>query len=94
MATEEPLIDKLVLDPVEDLLDKMGMMQGEYAPVKRAVFGAAVGAAVVWGTHADLFFKGNKLRPWKLLHPNDPDATIFPWYLAVAGHAFVMAVLI
>lgn len=95
MATDTPSLEGKILEPVEDLMDKFGLMQGEYAPVKRALVGAGLGAAVVFGLKPSLFWtKDGHLAPWRVTNPKDPDATPFPWYLAVALPAVVLGVLI
>jgi hypothetical protein len=87
--------DTLLIDPLEHGLDAIGLMQGEYAPAKRTLAGAAVGAAFVWGVKPRLAWSkdGKTLRPWSLTS-KDPDATIVPWWAMVAIPAILLGVFI
>lgn len=94
-AAASPSMDDKLLAPIEDAMDSLGLMEGEYAPVKRALVGAGIGAAVVFGLKPALFWtKDGHLRPWGLTHPDDPDRTPFPWFLALAVPATILGVLI
>ncbi len=86
-------VDKAILDPIEHRLDSIGLMSGQAAPLKRSLFGATLGVAVVWGLKPDLFWNGSDLRGWKVTSGKDTD-TYFPWWLAVGFPAFVMGVMI
>jgi hypothetical protein len=88
-------LDTWILDPIENGLDAIGLMQGQYAPAKRTLAGCALGAAFVWGVKPDLCWKkdGRTLRPWKLTS-NDPEATILPWWALVAAPGLLLGVFI
>lgn len=87
-------IDSVILDPVENALDAVGLMQGPFAPVKRTVVGGAIGAGIVFGLQPALAFnEDGSLRPWSLTS-SEPDATPVPWWLMVAFPAFVLGILI
>lgn len=90
----ESVLDKIVLDPLEDGLDKLGMMQGEYAPLKRTVFGTAVGSAVVWYTKPNIAFKNGKPRPWKVTEGTNDDATWTPWWVLGAFPGILLGIFI
>lgn len=90
-------IDDLVLEPVENMFDSVGLMQGSAAPAKRAAVGAGVGAAIVYGTKSNMFFDQNgNYRPWKLTatKTEEKDATWLPYWMMIGLPAFVFGVLI
>ena len=91
--TDENVLDKLIIDPIEELMDKMGMMQGEFAPLKRAAFGSAVGAAVVWSVKPKSMFIGDKPRPWSLNNKTS-EATMIPWWMAAMFPGIILGVFI
>lgn len=86
--------DNYVLDPIENGLDTLGLMEGNMAPTKRALVGAAVGAAVVYGIKPNSMWNGDKMKPWTPLAPKDQNSTWLPGWLAIAIPAFVLGVLI
>ena len=89
----ENILDKIIIDPIEELMDKMGMMQGEYAPLKRAAFGSTVGAALTWTIKPTVAFEGDKPRPWKL-QSKDPDATYITWWMLAMFPGVILGVFI
>ena len=88
-------LDTWILDPVENGLDAVGLMQGQYAPAKRTLAGAALGAAIVWGIRPGICWSkdGKTLRPWSLTS-KDADATPLPWWAIVAMPAVLLGVFI
>lgn len=87
-------VDDVILAPVEDALDAVGLMQGAAAPLKRTAVGLALGAGVVFGLKPSLFFnQDGSLRPWSMMS-DDPSATPVPWWVGVAFPAVVLGVLI
>jgi hypothetical protein len=75
----------VILEP----LDAVGLLE---RPVLRgAIFGGLVAGAVLYLRPEAQFSKEGQ-RPWSLLHPQDPNATPFPWFV-VAGTVGVMTAL-
>jgi len=90
----EKTVDDVILAPVEDALDAVGLMQGSAAPLMRTALGLAIGGGVVFGLQPSLFFNSDgSLRPWSMMS-NDPNATPVPWWVGVAFPAVVLGVLI
>ena len=90
----EKTVDDVVLAPIEDALDAVGLMQGAAAPLKRTAVGLALGGIVVFGLKPSLFFNPDgSLRPWSMTS-NDANATPVPWWVGVAFPAVVLGVLI
>jgi len=89
------VVDDVILDPLESAMDSMGMMQGPMAPLKRAAFGTAIGAAVVWGVRPSAVFKkdGKTFRPFALTS-GDKDATWTPWWLVAAAPGILLGVFV
>lgn len=86
--------DSFILNPIEDALDRVGLMQGSMAPTKRALVGAAVGAAVVYGVKPTSMWNGDKMKPWTPFAKKGEDSTWLPGWLAISIPAVVLGVLI
>ncbi len=93
-------VETHIIEPIENVLDSVGLMHGPSAPLKRTAVGVGIGAAVVFGLRPAMFWTepvstnaAQKLRPWKLTS-KDSDATWIPWYLFMGATGFVMGVLI
>ncbi len=75
-----------VLDKIEGAFSGLGLGQ---SPMMRGVAGFAVGVALeelAFRGGDNLFYKGLQHRPWTVTHPDDPNATPFPWWTpGVAG---------
>lgn len=86
-----------IVEPIEDGLDKIGLMQGELAPLKRTVLGGVGGYLVVstWKPTWAYDDNGNAY-PWRVTHRDlDPkQTTMMPYWLASLIPAFVLGVLI
>ncbi len=84
-----------ILPSIEKGFDGLGMMQGSFAPVKRAVFGAAVGYIIgealrpPW-SHTS---SGQK-RPWIYLSGESSSATLIPWWAHPLAGAVICGILI
>lgn len=87
-----------IIAPIEDALDSVGMMQGDLAPMKRAVVGGAIGYGVItmwkpsWAYDQDT----GTPYPWTVTN-KDVDrhqTTMMPYWLAALIPAFVLGVLI
>lgn len=94
---EVSLTDR-VFEPLEDALDKMGLMQGDFASVKRAALGGAAGYAVmsVWKP-GWAYDKDGKPYPWSVTaDPKIPkdSTTQVPYWMAALIPAVVLGVLI
>jgi len=89
-------LDDYILDPLEQGFDKLGAMQGELAPLKRAAIGAAVGYAFVEIVKPSVAYddNGKELPFTATADKTEPKTTYFPWWMFVAIPAFVSGVLI
>ncbi len=89
-------IDDAILEPLENIFDALGMMQGDLDPLKRAAVGGAIGYGLAYGLKPNFAFDGNTPRPWKVTASADEqkDATWFPAWAIAALPAFVFGVLI
>ena len=83
-----------VYDRVEKILDSLDLMTGEYADIKRMVFGFLFAAGLITVYKPNFAYVNGKPRPLKLLDPTDKDATYFPWYIAGLGGSFLFGVMI
>lgn len=93
----EGILDKVVLAPLEDALDAVGLMQGDAAPLKRAAVGAAIGAGIAYGLKPAFAFDatGNpKPFYFAATDAEKANSTFFPDWAIVALPAFVLGVLI
>lgn len=96
-SATDTLSDK-IMEPVEDLLDAAGLMQGELAPLKRTLVGAGLGYGVMsmWKPTWAYDDKGNPW-PWRMTAdksiPKD-QTTAAPYWLGIVVPAFVLGVLI
>lgn len=83
------------MDTIENAFDKVGLMQGTYAPLLRATTGAVMGSVVVFGFKPELMWNSDgTLRPWVITSPNDPNPTMFPWWMAVGLPAALFGVFV
>ena len=89
-------INDLIMEPVEEVFDQLGMMQGEAAPLKRAAFGAALGYGIAFGLKPGFAFDGDKAKPWYFTAKPDEEAisTYVPAWAVVAIPALIFSVLI
>ncbi len=87
----------MILDPVEEALDKVGLMQGPSAPLKRTIVGGAIGYGVMelWKPLWAYDASGAPL-PWRFTNPNKDKnlTTMVPYWMAALVPAFVLGVLI
>jgi len=83
------------MDGIENILDKFGLMTGDWAVASRLVVGALVaGFAVTTIKPALMFTAEGSPRPWSVLDPDDQTATSVPWWFIMLGGAFGFGVLI
>lgn len=86
------------MDTIESYFDAVGLMRGPYAPSKRAVFLALVGAAAVTYIQPKTMFLNGNPRPWATITKNPEESNIpptnFPWFFVPIIGAFVGGVLI
>lgn len=89
-------IDDAILEPLENIFDSLGMMQGDSDPLKRAAVGGVIGYGLAYGLKPQWAFEGDKPRPWKVTAPDDQqkEATWFPAWAIAALPAFVFGVMI
>lgn len=84
-----------VVRTAEEVLLPIGLMTGEYAPLKRMFLGAGIGALLVSWLKPEFMFENNSTaRSWKLLYPDDTNATWFPWHFIPILGAFMLGVLV
>lgn len=83
---------------VEGAFSGIGMMHGTLAPVKRAVFGGAVGYVLVKAIQpASMYYEGGEPRPWSFSQlGSDYDgsgtgqhSTWLPWWSVPAAGAAI-----
>ena len=84
-------VDKAIITPIETVVGALPL--GRY-PAGRAMWGAAGGAGLVFGLKPGFMFKDDQPRPWIIFKPDDPDATIFPWWAGVAVPAVLLGVFV
>lgn len=90
----EKTFDDAILEPVEHVLDTVGLMQGTFAPLKRTLVGAGIGAVIAFGFQPRLCFNDDgSLRPWSLTS-DATNATPIPWWMLVSFPAVILGVLI
>ena len=87
-------LDDLIISPFESMFDSLGMMRGSTAPLKRTLFGFGLGAGVTYALKPAVSFTGQNPRPWVALKPDDPNATMVPWWMPGVATGFVFGVLI
>lgn len=89
-------INNAILDPVEEIFDSVGLMQGEMAPLLRAGVGAGLGWALTYGLQPQFMFKDGKPRPWAVTAKVEDvkDSTYFPAWLGISLPAFVFGALV
>jgi hypothetical protein len=85
-----------IIDGAERFMDGMGLMTGEYAIMKRALFGALLGGFVVSYLKPNIMFESGQPRPWSLTAGTDAagDATPFPWWMGPLIGGVITGVLI
>jgi hypothetical protein len=86
-------IDAAVITPLERVFSAV---PGGSSPVIRALYGTALGGALVWTVRpAVMFTEEGALRPWAVTaDASDKSATYFPWWMGIALPAIVMGILI
>lgn len=86
-----------IMEPIEEALDKVGLMQGNAAPLKRTIVGGAVGYAVMemWKPAWAYNSQGDPYV-WSVTNPQKDKSltTPVPYWLAALVPAFVLGVLI
>jgi len=81
------------IEMAEKIFDSFGLMTGDSAPIKRALFGAVLGGVLVTWVKPQLMFTENgAAKPWSLF--SSDNSTPVPWYLVSVLFAFVCGVLI
>jgi hypothetical protein len=80
-----------VIDPIEGVFDRLGMMQGEAAPLKRGAVGAVLGYGIAYGIKPGFAFdaKGDP-KPFG----TKKGETLFPAWAIVITPAIIFGVLI
>jgi hypothetical protein len=86
-----------IMETIEDSLDSVGLMEGEFAPTKRALLGAAIGyGAVVLAKPSWAYDKDGNPYPWRFTSKGLPTSqtTLMPYWLTALIPAFALGVLI
>ncbi len=92
-----------VYGAVEGVMDSMGMMRGDMAYPKRALFGAAVGyAAVETFRPSIMYYDDGTARPWSFStfgqtmdnNTKQQHSTYVPWWFGPLGGAIVFSQMI
>lgn len=82
----EPVVDSQITALESLLLNVPGCS----TPLGRALVLGGAGAGVAYGLRPSIsFFPDGRVRPFIVTHPQDPEATMFPWW----AYAVVPAVL-
>lgn len=95
-AAKESMGD-MILEPIENLLDKYGLMEGPMAPLKRTAIGGGIGLAVMYLWKPEFAFdKNGQPYPWSITHKSVDrnKTTLVPYWLAASIPAVVLGVLI
>lgn len=77
---------------IEQIFDKMGMMRGQFAEIKRFTFGMVLTFGILYVVKPPIMFddKGS-LKPWNILvigSEEEKNSTILPiWLAALIGGA-------
>ena len=79
-----------IMNPIEEGFDKIGMMQGEFAPFLRAGTGLLLGYAIAYGLKPSFAFENGKPKPFG----TGPGETLMPPWLIMAAPAVIFGVLI
>ena len=90
-------IDHAIMDPIEEIFDSVGLMQGDSAPLKRAAVGALLGYAIAYGLKPSFAFNDDdSAKPFAgtASDADQANSTWFPAYAIVALPAIVFSVFI
>lgn len=90
------------MDFLEETFDRLGLMTGDLAPMKRFAVGAALGGAVAYGLKPSIAYDEEKgeWRPFGFksssapAKPGDVDPTLMPAWLITVLPGVVFSVLI
>lgn len=64
-------------------------------PIGRAVVFGGTGGAIAYAIRPSMSFKKDGTpKNWTFTNPDDPDSTLFPYWMYVAVPAFIFSVLI
>jgi hypothetical protein len=90
---DKGVLNTLIVDPLESGFDAIGLGEGEFAPLGRAVVGGAIGYGIVIAFKpAVAYDEAGKERPFSIDGSN--NGTLFPWWMFVAVPAIISSVLI
>lgn len=86
------------IDTMENVLEPLGLMTGEYAVGKRLIVGGILGGFVVtWLKPEIMFEKGTgKPRPWSLITSDKTcgNPTPLPWVIGPFVGAIILGVFV
>lgn len=89
-------LESTLLDPLEDVLDSVGLMEGSMAPLKRTAVGAVIGYVGVTVIQPSFCYDdAGKPYEWRLTSKKDPvETTMVPYWMVAAVPAFILGFLI
>lgn len=96
-AIQKESMSDMILEPIENLLDKYGLMDGPMAPLKRTAIGGGIGLGVMYLWKPEFAFdKNGQPYPWSITHKSIDrnKTTLVPYWLAASIPAVVLGVLI
>ncbi len=88
-----------LIGPLENAFAAVGLMQPSWSPIARAAIGFGIGAGAMYGLNGlhmapFSFDEYGHPRPFKLLQPNNAEATYLHWSIPAGFMAFVCGVLV
>jgi len=80
---------------VESSLDKIGLMTGPYADVKRFTIGALGTGFLITYLKPDMFFNGGEVKPWSWVESDESKKpTSFTLWHAMAVGGILLGVFV
>jgi len=84
-----------ILGDIEGALDGLGLMRGDFAPIKRFVFGAGVVFVIMEAFRPSLTHTaGGQHRPWAYSQGVSEQSSLIPWWGFPLAGGIVMGVFI
>lgn len=87
-------VERAIITPLENLIAKLPFGT---EPLGRGLYGAGLGAALVFGFKPDFMFtKDGKEKQWIVFDPKGAKGTttIFPWWAGVALPGIILGVFV
>jgi len=71
-----------IFKPIENFFMAIGMGIGEYAPLKRFIFGFLVSGIVLYAIKpSTVFNEDGSTKKWNILNIGESGSTSFPWWM-------------